>query len=166
MLNPIDTDAVIRDGHASGRVPDEIHAGVAWWVGACFVVVSKARHIAVAYDHHPLSAEFLDRFCRGATNAQHYACRVSTLEPSNEPDLRYAMADLGDVPGVLITTTGDAGQETVTITLYGRDGWPLTDDNGLRKIRTMIDTDRVPIPVNDGARGRIEPYPAPTGATQ
>ncbi|MGW1051095.1 hypothetical protein ACWDBD_05915 [Streptomyces sp. NPDC001118] len=155
MLNPIDTDAVIQDGRVAGIYPGEIHEGVAWWVAACFVVVSQARQVAVAHDDHPTTAEFHRRFCRGAINAEHWGCRVSSLGTADEARLLQAMKRLGGVPGALLTTADVGGQRTVAIRLYDADGQPVTEETGLARLREMIATDRVPIPVNDQAKGRI-----------
>ncbi|WP_019057524.1 hypothetical protein [Streptomyces prunicolor] len=155
MLNPIDADTVIRDGRVSGAFPDEIHEGVAWWVAACFVVVSQARQMAVAHDGHPTTAEFHQRFCRGAINAQHFGCQVASLGTAGEAQLLHAMKALGSVPGARLSTTDDGGRQTVTIRLYDADGRPVTEGTGMAKLRKMIASDRVPIPVNDQARGSI-----------
>ncbi|MFG2999768.1 hypothetical protein [Streptomyces sp. NPDC048340] len=154
MLNPIDTTTVIRNGGATGRFPDEIHPAAAWWTAACFVVTSRARSIVVAHDGKPATAPFFDRACLGAINAQHYACHVLDLGTADENTLLTAMKETGGVPGMRITTTGD----TATITLYDHHGTPLTEDTGLALIRLMIAEDRVPIPVNHGCKGRIQPY--------
>jgi hypothetical protein len=155
VLKPIDSDAVIRDGRVAGAFPDEIHEGVAWWVAACFVVVSQARQMAVAHDSHPATAEFHRRFCRGAINAEHFGCQVSSLGTADEAQLLHAMKQLGGVPGALLTTTDDGGRQTVTIRLYDADGQPVTEDTGLARVRQMIASDRVPVPVNDQAKGSI-----------
>ncbi|MEU0281645.1 hypothetical protein [Streptomyces sp. NPDC006195] len=155
MLNPIDTEAVIRDDRISGVFPGEIHEGVAWWAGACHVVLSRASQMAVAHDGHPTTAEFHRRLCRGAVNAEHYACLVSDLGTAYEDQLRHAMKALGDVPGALLSTAGDSGRQTVTIRLYDAQGRPVTEDTGLAKIRKLIDADRVPRPVNNRAKGRV-----------
>ncbi|MFE9553578.1 hypothetical protein ACFYOD_08830 [Streptomyces sp. NPDC006703] len=162
MLNPINTDAVIRGGGAHGRFPDGIHEAVGWWLGACFVSTLKAQRIVVAYDGRATSVLFHQRLCRGAINAQHYACTVLTLRVADEGTLLRAMTELGDVPGARVsTTTGLEGTEAVSIVLYGPDGKPLDEDTGLASIRRMIANDRVPIPVNETAKGRIENYPHP-----
>ncbi|WP_406472312.1 hypothetical protein [Streptomyces sp. NBC_01615] len=155
MLNPIDTDAVIRDGRLAGAFPGEIHEGVAWWAAACFVVVSRSGQMAVAHDSHPTTAEFHRRFCRGAINAEHWGCQVSSLGTADEAQLLHAMKELGGVPGALLTTADGGGRQTVTIRLYDADGQPVTEDTGLAKLREMIASDRVPIPVNDQAKGSI-----------
>lgn len=158
MLNPIDAEAVIRDGGAVGQFPGEIHEGVAWWIGACLVVTTKAACIAVAHDGQATSASFHRRLCRGAVNAQHYACRVMDLRVADEDDLLAAMKELGSVPGVLATTTVSGEGERVRIAVYDDHGSPLADEAGLAAIRRMIAEDRVPIPVNDRAKGRVEHY--------
>ncbi|MFI0150769.1 hypothetical protein [Streptomyces lydicus] len=162
MLKPIDPDVVIRDGHVVGAFPDEIHEGVAWWVAACFVVVSHARQMAVAHDDHPTSRAFHRRFCRGAINAQHFGCQVADLGKADDAQLLHAMRALGEVPGTLLSTrVGD--RQTVSIRLYDAKCQPLTEDTGLAKLREMIAADRVPIPVNDEAKGRITARPALVG---
>lgn len=166
MLNPIDTEKVIRDGAACGQYPGEIHEGVGWWIGACLVVVTHANRIAVAHDGYAASALFQRCLCRGTMNAQHYACTVMDLHVADEHELLSAMKELGGVPGVLITTTPDAGTETVRIALYDRHGEPLGEDAGLARIRQMIADDHVPIPVNDQARGHVEDYVPPEGTDQ
>ncbi|NEC86462.1 hypothetical protein [Streptomyces sp. SID12501] len=155
MLNPIDSDAVIRDGRIAGAFPGEIHEGVAWWIAACFVVISRARQLAVAHDDHPATAEFHRRFCQGAINAEHWACQVSSLGAADEAQLLHAMKELGGVPGALLTTADNDGRQTVTIRLYDGDGQPVVEDTGLARLRKMIASDRIPIPVNDQAKGRI-----------
>ncbi|MFI9357054.1 hypothetical protein ACWGLP_06475 [Streptomyces lydicus] len=155
MLNPINTDVVIRDGRVAGTFPGEIHEGVAWWVASCFVVTIKTRQLAVAHDDHPTTTEFHRRFCRGAINANHFACQISDLGAADEAQLLRAMKDLGDTPGALLTTTEDEDRQLVTIRLYDAQGQQVTDETGLAAIRDMIAADRVPLPVNDQARGRI-----------
>jgi len=43
----------------------------------------------------------------------------------------------------------------VTIRLFASDGSPLTEGSGLERICDLIARDRVPIPVNEQAKGRI-----------
>ncbi|MFJ8955023.1 hypothetical protein ACIRO1_33495 [Streptomyces sp. NPDC102381] len=154
MLNPIDAKAVIRDGGATGHHPRQIHAGVAWWLGACLVVTQKASHVVVAHDGEAISTQYATRFARGAINALHYKCLVTALQEPTEPtELGLATADLGSIPSAHISTTPSA---EVTVALFDADGKPLTEESGLAAIRDLIAQDRVPIPVNDAARGTIE----------
>lgn len=165
MLNPIDTDAVIRDGGAVGQFPGEIHEGVAWWVASCFVVIIKADRLAVAYDNHPATQEFFHRFCRGAINAQHYACTVTTLAGVEEEELLRFMKEHAPLAGAYLhTSSGPDKTDTVHISLYDENGHLLDEDSGLDHLRRMIAEDRVPIPVNDQAKGHIEQHA--TGAAQ
>ncbi|MFE2495565.1 hypothetical protein ACFXKS_03845 [Streptomyces scopuliridis] len=158
MLNPIDTEVVIREGGAVGRFPGEIHEGVAWWLGACLVVTFKARRIGVAHDGHPVIAEFASRFCRGAINAQHYACNVRFLGHQTEERLLKALKGFQGAPGAWLSTSTDDMTLTIRIKLYNQQGLVLDETNGLAKIRRMIAEDHVPIPVNDQARGTVEPW--------
>ncbi|QKV92746.1 hypothetical protein HUT19_14100 [Streptomyces sp. NA02950] len=157
MLNPIDTDAVIRDGGAVGRFPGEVHEGVAWWLGACLVVTQQARRIVVAHDGHPAIVEFASRLCRGAANAQHYACNVRFLGHQTEERLMDTLKILEAVPGAWLSASDDVVL-IVRITLYDHHGHALSETNGLAEIRRMIAEDHVPVPVNDQARGTIEPW--------
>ncbi|MFF6997500.1 hypothetical protein ACFY93_21425 [Streptomyces sp. NPDC008313] len=159
MLNPIDTDRVIRDGGAVGAFPGQIHEAVAWWLGTCLVVTQGAGQIAVAHNGHPVIAEFADRFCRGAVNAQHYACTVQSLGLRTRDRLLAAIEDLGGVPGAWLLAESNEGGTTVRIKLFHRHGVEFDESNGLVEIRRMIAQDRVPIPVNDRAKGRIAPWP-------
>ncbi|MEV7145105.1 hypothetical protein AB0O05_01225 [Streptomyces sp. NPDC093084] len=162
MINPIDTAAVIRDGGAVGQYPGQIHEGVGWWLGACFVITAKASRLAVAHDGHPVSTEFADRLCRGAINAEHYACAVRYLGWQPEEELLTELR-IREEPGAWLSseTTGDV--TTVRIRLYTAQGTLLDNINGLAAIRSLIDQDRVPRPVNSRAKGTIEPWPrAPT----
>ncbi|MFJ7271083.1 hypothetical protein ACIQV3_31320 [Streptomyces sp. NPDC099050] len=154
MLNPIDTDAVIRDGGATGSFPHEIHTGVAWWMAACYVVTAHLDGLVVAYDGKPATAEFFDRMCLGAINAQHCACLVLDRGVAGQEDLLAAMKERGRVPGMYAATRNG----TATLTLFDHDGVPLTERTGLHLIRRMIAEDRVPIPVNAGSKGRIQRY--------
>lgn len=156
VLNPINTAAVLREGtgKASGRHPDEIHAGVAWWLGACLVVTQQAAEIAVAHDGNPVSTEYAIRLARGATNAQHYKCHVTGfVAPTTRSELLRRAVVLGGVPSVHITVTPE---DVVTLALFDTEGKPLSEEAGMARIRTMIEQDRVPIPVNDSSRGTIE----------
>ncbi|WP_328771738.1 hypothetical protein [Streptomyces sp. NBC_00286] len=158
MLNSIDTEAVIRDGGAVGTYPGEIHKAVAWWLGACLVVTQKARRIVVAHDGHPLTPEFAQRFCRGAINAQHYACNVRFIGHQTEEHLLRTLACFNGVPGAMVRASGVAEAPTVHIKLFNSHGILLDDTNGLAGIRRLIAEDRVPIPVNAKAKGTIEPW--------
>lgn len=155
MLNPIDTESVILADRLAGAYPDEVHESVAWWVASCFVVVGRHSRIAIADDGHHTTAVFRQRFCRGAINAQHWACQVADLGTADEEQLHHAMAALGDTAGALLTTTDTDGRQLVTIRLFHPNGRPVTDESGLGEVRDMIARDRVPIPVNDQAKGTI-----------
>ncbi|MFB7643698.1 hypothetical protein ACFC0S_32805 [Streptomyces sp. NPDC056084] len=161
MLNPINADAVIRDGGAHGSFPTEVHEAMGWWIGACLVSTLKAHRIVAAHDGRATSVLFHQRLCRGAINAQHYACTVLTLRVADEGTLLRTMAELGGVPGARIFTSGPESEESVSIALYGPEGKPLDEGSGLAGIRRLIAADRVPIPVNETAKGRIEHYPHP-----
>lgn len=164
MLNPIDAGTVVRDGGAHGRFPGQIHAGVAWWMAACFVVTVRACRLVVAHDGKSTSVEFFDRLCQGAVNAQHYACQVLDRGQADQVALLAAMRQAGDAPGILVTTKENGGDTAqITIALYGRDGKPLDEPGGLAAIRRMIAEDRVPIPVNETSKGRVQPYTTATG---
>ncbi|MEW1701096.1 hypothetical protein [Streptomyces sp. NPDC091278] len=65
------------------------------------------------------------------------------------------MNGAGGIPGAWLTGSGDHAP-TITVTLYDAAGDPLTETTGLAEIRSLIADDRVPIPVNDAARGSIE----------
>ncbi|MFD7900269.1 hypothetical protein [Streptomyces sp. NPDC059743] len=158
MLNPIDTEAVIRRGGAIGGFPGEIHEGVAWWLGACLVITQKADRIAVAHDGHPSITEFAKRFCLGAINAQHYACNVRFLGLQTEELLLATLGSFDGVPGAWLSASETEGALVVRITLYNRQGLVLDDTNGLAEIRRLIAEDRVPIPVNARAKGTTEPW--------
>ncbi|MFK0284223.1 hypothetical protein ACIQVL_27705 [Streptomyces sp. NPDC090499] len=155
MLNPIDPAAVIRDGGAVGHYPGQIHEGVAWWLGACLVVTARTSRLAAAHDGQLISDAFADRLCRGAINAQHYACTVRHLGKLSEDEL---LAHLGTfrAPGAWLSseTTGDV--VTVRIRLYTAQGALLDEANGLAAIRELIAQDHVPRPVNSQAKGTIE----------
>ncbi|MGW6479510.1 hypothetical protein ACWGDS_16645 [Streptomyces sp. NPDC055059] len=152
MLNPIDTAAVLRGGRAAGIHPTQIHAGVAWWLGACLVVTQQAPRLAVAHDGDPVSAQYAARLARGATNAQHYRCHVSiVVSPATASELLDIAHRLDQAPGAYITHR--SGE--VSIALFDAKGAPLTDESGLAAIRKLIDEDHVPIPVNDASRGII-----------
>ncbi|MCX4993383.1 hypothetical protein [Streptomyces sp. NBC_00568] len=162
MLNPIDTAAVIRDGGAVGHYPGEIHEAVGWWLGACLVVTMKTSRLAVAHDGHPVSVEFADRLCRGAINAEHYACRVRHLGQQPEEELLAAASAL-EAPAAWVSARTDNRTDTVRIRLYTPLGTLLDDTTGLAAIRDLIARDRIPIPVNTQAKGAIELWP-PTSA--
>ena len=164
MLNPIDTDAVIRDGGAVGRFPGEIHEGVAWWLGAGFVALTAAEQLVVGSDGGPVTAEFFRRLCRGAGNARHHACRVTAIDGIAEfAFFAYVRGRLPLASAYLAATDCPDGTHLVRIRLYDADGLLLQEDTGLAAIRRMIAEDRVPIPVSDSARGTIE-HLAPTAA--
>jgi hypothetical protein len=164
VLNPIDTDAVIRDGGAVGRFPGAIHEGVAWWLGASFVALTAAKQLVVGSDGGPITAEFFRRLCRGAVNAHHHACRVTAIDGITEGAvLAYVQTRRPLASAYLATTDYPDGTHVIRIRLYDAGGLMLQEDTGLAVIRRMIAEDRVPIPVSDSARGTIE-HLAPTAA--
>ncbi|MCX4584698.1 hypothetical protein [Streptomyces sp. NBC_01481] len=156
MLNPIDANAVIRHGGAVGRFPGEIHEGVAWWMGACFVAVSGTSRLVVSYDGGATTEEFRRRFHSGAMNSQHWACLVSDLGVADEDLLKLAMKELGGIPGAYLTSTSIEDRVIVSIRLYDADGNQLEEETGISRIREMIADDHVPIPVNEAAKGQVE----------
>jgi hypothetical protein len=157
VLNPIDTDAVIRDGGALGRFPGEIHESVAWWLGASFVALTSAPRLAVGSDGGPVTAEFFRRLCSGAVNAHHHACQVTAISGITEDAFRAYTLRHRPLAGAYLTTTpGPDSTHVVRIRLYDTDGQVLQEDTGLGLIRRMIAEDRVPIPVSASARGTIE----------
>ncbi|MFI1092651.1 hypothetical protein [Streptomyces sp. NPDC020917] len=160
MLNSIDTTAVIRDGGAVGSFPGEIHEGVAWWLGACFVTVTATTQLAVGSDGRPATAEFFRRLCNGAINAHHHACQVTAVSGITEDAFLAYLQRHDPLPGAYVTTTsGEYGAVVVHIRLHARDGLLLQDDTGLARIRRMIAEDRVPIPVSHSAKGTIQHLP-------
>lgn len=156
MFNPIDTEAVICDGGAAGRFPGEIHEGVAWWLGACFVALTSAARLAVGSDGQPVTAEFFRRLCNGAVNARHHACQVTAVSGITEEAFLAFARHQQPLAGAYLTTAPGTGGDIVRIRLYGADGRLIQEDTGLALIRRMIAEDRVPIPVSDSARGTIE----------
>jgi hypothetical protein len=160
VLNPIDAEAVIRDGGAVGRFPGEIHEGVAWWLGACFVALTSASRLAVGGDGQQATAEFSRRLCNGAVNAHHHACQVAAISGITEDAFLTHLRRHPPLAGAyLATEPTTGGAAMVRIRLYGEDGLVLRDDTGLALIRRMITEDRVPIPVSDSAKGTIEHLP-------
>jgi dTMP kinase len=168
VLNPIDTESVIRDGGAVGRFPGEIHEGVAWWLGACFVVVRGASQLVVGHDGHPTTAEFYRRFRNGAVNARHFACKVTAAGQVMQDDFLALLRARGSLGGAYLATESEPGlTQVVRIRLYDGSGQPIQEDTGLARIRAMIAEDRVPIPVSGSAKGTIEPFtPNMPGATE
>ncbi|MFE4579453.1 hypothetical protein [Streptomyces chartreusis] len=134
--------------------PGQIHEGVAWWLGACLVVTQKAERIIVAHDDGAsVLDEFFSRFCKGAINAEHYACNVEAMGAGTRDSL-VSQLQQEAVPGAWLTSWDSDAGTTVHIELFDRAGLPL-DETGLADIRRRIAEDRVPIPVNDQAKGRI-----------
>jgi hypothetical protein len=159
MLNPIDTAAVIREGGAIGRFPGDLHEGVGWWLGACLVVNQKATRLALAHNGHPAAVRFAGPALSGAINAEHYACLVRDLGHQTEEALQRVLAT-EQTPGIYLAADGDPAHCHIRITLYDRDAAPLREETGLAEIRRRIAEDRVPIPVNAKAKGRIVTAPA------
>jgi phosphomannomutase len=151
VLNPIELRAVVAGRHVHGHHPDEIHPGVAWWTGACLIKVQKVHGVALVHDGRELSQVFADRFARGAINCEHYAATVSDLGVGDLALLHFAIRTL-QVPGVHITTTDT---DEVALDLFDANANPIDENRGLARIRALMQADRVPIPVNAQARGRI-----------
>ncbi|MDH6143284.1 MULTISPECIES: hypothetical protein [Kitasatospora] len=150
MLNPVDLGVVFGDDRIHGRVPDEIHPAVAWWVGSCLVLTTRAHGVALVHDGTALAKEFADRFCRGAINCQHYAATVSLVGEGGDDLLAYAIRTL-QVPGATITASG----RYISIRLFTANNEPIASGTGLERVCDLIARDKVPIPVNDTAKGRI-----------
>jgi len=158
VLRPVDLPTVFSDdrihgtdfGYRDTKEPGQIHAGVAWWVGGCLVLTTKAHGVVVVHDGTELAVDYARSFGQGATNCEHYAATVTVLGQGSEDLLAYGIRTL-QVPGALVTAEGSE----VTIRLFAADGSPLTEGSGLERICDLIARDRVPIPVNTQARGRV-----------
>lgn len=145
-------DAILRDDRIGGRVPDEIHPGVAWWTGAVLIQVTRTPGVVVAAgDAGPTTAVFAERFKRGAINSGHYAARVCCAGVGSEPYLRFCCRTLS-LPGVHITADGDG---RVSMRLFSAEGLPLHTTEAMREIHRRLRADEIPIPVNDEARGTV-----------
>ncbi|WP_035841309.1 hypothetical protein [Kitasatospora azatica] len=150
MLNPVDLPTLFAEDRIHGCHPGEIHPAVAWWVASCLVLVTESHGVALVHDGADLAKEYTSLFCRGAINCRHYAATVSVVGGGGEELLAYAIRALR-VPGALITTAG----AQVTIRLFAADGTPIRVGGGLERICDLIARGKVPIPVNDTARGRV-----------
>jgi len=158
VLRPVDLPSVFADdrihgidfGYRDTNEPGRIHAGVAWWVDGCLVLTTRAHGVVLVHDGTYLATDYARSFGRGAINCEHYAATVSVLGAGDEDLLAYGIRAL-QVPGALITSFGSE----VTIRLFASDGSPLTEGSGLERICDLIARDRVPIPVNEQAKGRI-----------
>lgn len=158
MLRPVDLPTVFADdrihgtdyGYQDTDDPAQVHAGIAWWVGGCLVLTTGVHAVVLVHDGTELARGYARSFGQGATNCKHYAATVSVLGQGDQDLLAYGIRTL-QVPGVLIATDGDK----VTIRLFAADGSSMTAGTGLERICDLIARDRVPIPVNDQARGRV-----------
>ncbi|BAJ30464.1 MULTISPECIES: hypothetical protein [Kitasatospora] len=150
MLNPVDLSKVIRPDSVSGRDPDEIHKAVAWWVGSCLVLTAKVHGVVLVDDGTELAKAYSALFAQGAINCRSYAATVSVLGEGDEDLLAYGVRTF-QVPGARISSAGDQ----VVIRLLAADGTVIGIGSGLEKISDLIARDKVPLPVNDRARGHI-----------
>lgn len=150
MLHPVDFDAVVTCDGVGGHYPDQMHSGVGWWTGSLLILFTKANGVVVVHDGHETSKRFALRFGHGAINCQHYAATVTMLGKGDEELLRYGIRTF-NVPGAYITTAGDH----VSMRLFDADGKPFDETTGMRQIRHLMQTDQIPIPVNEHAKGRI-----------
>ena len=158
MLRPVDLPTVFADdrihgtdhGHKNTKDPAQIHAGLAWWVGSCLVLTTRSHGVVLVHDGTELGRDYARSFGQGATNCEHYAATVTVLGQGSEDLLAYGIRTL-QAPGALITTDGDQ----VTVRLFAADSSPMTEGTGLERICDLIARDRVPIPVNEEAKGRI-----------
>ncbi|PWI45370.1 hypothetical protein [Streptomyces sp. ICBB 8177] len=158
MLSPVDLPSVFAPDRIHGVLTDPfpgprpglIHSALGWWVGSCLVLTCRAGAVAVVHDGTEPAMRLADHFARGAANCLHYAATVSIIGEGDADLLAYGVRTVQG-PGALITT--DAGE--VTMRLLAAGGTPMTCGTGLELICDLIARDRVPIPVNAGARGRI-----------
>lgn len=158
MLRPVDLPTVFADdrihgtdyGYQETDDPAQIHAGVAWWVGGCLVLTAGMHGVVLVHDGSELAQDYARSFGQGATNCQHYAATVSVLGQGDQDLLAYGIRTL-QVPGALITSQ----DKQVTIQLFAADGTAITEGGGLERICDLIARDRVPIPVNQQAKGRV-----------
>lgn len=158
MLRPVDLPTVFADdrihgtnyGYQDTKDPAQVHAGLAWWVGGCLVLTTKSHGVVLVHDGTELGRDYAHSLGQGATNCEHYAATVSALGAGGEDLLAYGIRAL-QVPGALVTTVGDQ----VTIRLFAADGTQMTEGTGLEWICDLIARDRVPLPVNSQAQGRV-----------
>ncbi|MEU7021650.1 hypothetical protein ABZ990_13450 [Streptomyces sp. NPDC046203] len=150
MLHPVDLSTVFAEDRVHGRHLTDIHPAVAWWIGSCLVLTTGAHGVALVHDGTEPAKQYCGLFNRGAVNCEHYTATVSVVGAGDEELLAYAIRTL-QVPGARISAFG----AEVTIRLFTADGSAITDGTGLERICGLIALDKVLLPVNDRARGRV-----------
>ncbi|GLY33464.1 hypothetical protein [Kineosporia sp. NBRC 101731] len=162
MLRPVDLTTVFAHDRVHGTdygpvdTPhaDQVHTGLAWWIGACLVLTANTRAVALVHDGTPLAHNYARAFAQGAINVHPNAAVVSIVAPGAMPELIHAAMALA-APGVLMTTV----DRQITIQLIDPSGAAITMESGLGPIRDLIAADRTPRPVDTAFKGRIEQRP-------
>ena len=132
-----------------GTYPDEIHEDGARAIGAAFVAYLQARRIAVGRDMRISSPALAAAFIEGAT-AQGADVVDYGMIPTDV--LYFAVARDGHDGGVEVTASHNPKQYN-GMKMVRREAFPLSGEEGIAEIRTMVTGGSVPAPA--ARRGHV-----------
>lgn len=149
LTSETDISNVVLDEEVAGRADTDMPAGLAWWLAALLVVTQRADAAVVVHDGEPTSLLFAEKFLRGAINADSQAAQAIQAGQGSPEYLLWCVAHLA-APGMLITTVDGL----TSMRLHRADGTTI-GGAALANLRDRLARNRVPLPVNDQARGTI-----------
>ncbi len=132
-----------------GTYPDEIHEDGARAIGAAFVAYLQARRIAVGRDMRLSSPALAAAFIEGAT-AQGADVVDYGMIPTDV--LYFAVGRDGHDGGVEVTASHNPKQYN-GMKMVRREAVPLSGEEGIAEIRTMVTGGSVPAPA--ARRGQV-----------
>jgi phosphomannomutase len=132
-----------------GTYPDEIHEDGARAIGAAFVAYLQARRIAVGRDMRLSSPSLAAAFIEGAT-AQGADVVDYGMIPTDV--LYFAVGRDGHDGGVEVTASHNPKQYN-GMKMVRREAVPLSGEEGIAEIRTMVTGGSVPAPA--ARRGQV-----------
>lgn len=145
MTLQADYKRAFKDADIRGIYPTEIDEELAYFVARAFVEEFKYKKILVARDMRLSTPQLYEAFLKGATDS---GAAVVDIGMVHSPALYFASGTM-NLPGVMITAS-HSPKEYNGMKLVHAQAIPLTEKNGLGKIRRRIEAGKFVSGVKSG----------------
>ncbi len=123
-----------------GRIPDEINESLAYEIGRAYSAFVKPRTVAVGHDIRLSSPKLAEALQRGLLES---GCDVLDIGLCGTEGTYFATFDQGLDGGIMVTASHNPPDYN-GMKLVREGARPISGDTGLRQIRELIESGRLP----------------------
>jgi phosphomannomutase/phosphomannomutase/phosphoglucomutase len=123
-----------------GRIPDEINESLAYDIGRAYAAFVKPRHVAVGYDIRLSSPALAAAVKRGLRDCGSDVLNIGLWGTEGA----YFATFAGKLDGGVMVTASHNPPDYNGMKFVREDARPISADTGLREMRTLIESGRLP----------------------